>query len=155
MVGRRRWSGALPLAAALPLAWAAPAWAQQQQQPAADKVAVELNRLAPGAGGANACQVTMVVRNGTGREFRSLQTDLVTFGPDGVVNGRLLVELGPLPAGKTSLRAFDFPEVACEGIDRVLLNEVPACEDAAGGAVEGGCTALVEPASRAKAAFFK
>jgi hypothetical protein len=154
MVGRRRWSGALPLAAALPLAWAAPAWAQQQQ-PAADKVAVELNRLAPGAGGANACQVTMVVRNGTGREFRSLQTDLVTFGPDGVVNGRLLVELGPLPAGKTSLRAFDFPEVACDGIERVLLNEVPACEDAAGGAVEGGCTALVEPASRAKAAFFK
>ena len=149
-----RWSWALPLAAAaLPLAWTGAASAQQaQQQPAADKVTVELNRLVPGG---SACQVTMVVRNGTARDFRSLQTDLVTFSPDGVVNGRLLVELGPLPAGKTSLRAFDFPEVPCDGIDRVLLNEVPACEDASGGTVEGGCTALVEPASRAKAAFFK
>lgn len=146
MVGRWSWV----LAAALFAGAAGPALAQQQQ-PAADKVTVEVNRLTQGQGG---CQVFMIARNATPRDFGSLQADLVTFGADGVVNGRLLVELAPLNAGKTVLRPFEIPEVACDGIDRVLLNEVPRCEDASGGAVQG-CTALVEPASRAKAAFFK
>jgi hypothetical protein len=115
-----------------------------------EKVGLELNRLAPGAGG---CQVYVVGHNGTGRAFATLRVDLVAFGGDGVVNGRALVELAPLDPGKTVLRLFELPGVGCDAIDRVLLNEAAACEDAAGAV--GGCTALVEPASRAKVTLFK
>jgi hypothetical protein len=116
----------------------------------ADKVTLELNRLTAGQGG---CQVFMIGRNDTGRAFKTLQADLVTFAGDGVVNGRLLVELAPLDPGKTVLRLFELPEVPCEAIDRVLLNEVARCEDGSGAVP--GCTATVETSSRAKPGFFK
>src|SRR3712207_4846323 len=93
----------LPLT--LLLAGAAPADAQP-----ADKVTLELNRLTAGQGG---CQVFMIGRNDTGRSFKTLQADLVTFAADGVVNGRLLVELAPLDTGKTVLRLFELPELPC------------------------------------------
>lgn len=142
---------ALGLAAAV--AAASPARSQQPERPAAEgRVAVELNRLSPGQGG---CQVYVLAHNRAGgRAFGSLQADLVTFGADGVVNGRLLVELAPLPPDKTVLRLFEMPDVECGAIDRVLLNEVARCEDEDGGAV-AGCTAMLEPSSRAKPAFFK
>ena len=120
-----------------------------EAQPA-EKVVLELNRLAAGQGG---CQAYMVGRNETGRAFKTLQADLVTFGADGVVNGRLLVELAPLDPGKTVLRLFELPEIPCEAIDRVLLNEVARCEDGSGAVP--GCTATVETSSRAKPGFFK
>ena len=120
-----------------------------EAQPA-EKVVLELNRLAAGQGG---CQAYMVGRNETGRAIKTLQADLVTFGADGVVNGRLLVELAPLDPGKTVLRLFELPDLQCDAIDRVLLNEVSRCEDGSGAVP--GCTALVEPSTRAKPGFFK
>jgi hypothetical protein len=116
----------------------------------AEKVGLELNRLSAGQGG---CQAYMIGRNETARTFKTLQADLVTFGADGVVNGRLLVELAPLDPGKTVLRLFELPDLQCDAIDRVLLNEVARCEDGSGAVP--GCTALVEPSTRAKPGFFK
>jgi hypothetical protein len=113
-------------------------------------VTLELNQLTAGQGG---CQVYMIGRNDSGRAFKTLQADLVTFTGDGVVNGRLLVEFAPLDAGKTMLRVFELPELPCEAIDRVLLNEVARCEDGSGAVPS--CTAMVETSSRAKPAFFK
>ncbi len=116
----------------------------------AEKVTLELNQLTAGQSG---CEVYMIGRNDSGRAFKTLQADLVTFTGDGVVNGRLLVEFAPLDAGKTMLRVFELPELPCEAIDRVLLNEVTRCEDGSGAVPS--CTGMVETSSRAKPAFFK
>ena len=58
-----------------------------------------------------------------------------------------------LDPGKTVLRLFELPEIPCEAIDRVLLNEVARCEDVSGAVP--GCTATVETYSRSKPGFFK
>jgi hypothetical protein len=110
-------------------------------------VTVELNKLEAVDGG---CRAFFVVRNDGDTAFESLDLDLVTFRPDGVVGARFQVELAPLAADKTVVKPFDFGEVDCEDIDRVLLNAVVACAPPEPAA----CLELIEPTSLA-AEFFK
>lgn len=108
---------------------------------------VELNKLEAVEEG---CRAFFVVRNDGDTVFESLDLDVVTFQPDGVVGARFQVELAPLAADKTVVKPFDFADVACEDIDRVLLNGVVACAPPEPAA----CLAMIEPTSLA-AEFFK
>jgi len=109
-------------------------------------IGLELNKLAPVDGG---CRAFFVVRNDGDTAFDSLDLDLVTFRPDGVVGARFQVELAPLAADKTVVKPFDFADVACEDIDRVLLNAVVACAPPEPAA----CLAMIEPTSLAAELF--
>ena len=120
---------------------------------------LELNRLDGFDGG---CRVTLVEKNGTSTAFASLKLDLVVFGGDGIVEKRVGVEAGPLKAGRTSVRTFDLKGLACDGVGRLLINDVLSCEaeglatdatDAA--AASGACLDALEPRSRVPAAFDK
>lgn len=111
---------------------------------------VELNKLEPME---SACRAYLLFENGTSGDFGSLKLDLVMFNPEGVINRRLAVEGGPLPAGKTSVKLFDIEDVACTSVNRVLLNGVLACSDAQG--ERNDCLALIETGSRSSADFFK
>jgi len=133
------------VAAALVLvAWAPPASAQEQ------KLRIELNKLEPIEAD---CRAYLLFENQTSLNFQSMKLDLVMFNPDGVINKRLAVEGAPLPPAKTSVKLFDIEGVACEVIDRMLLNGVLACADAEG--ERSGCLDLIDTSSRAGASFFK
>lgn len=109
-------------------------------------VNVELNKLEPNNG---ACRAFMVTENGRDTALSSLKLDLVMFDDDGIVAKRLAVELGPLPAGKTRVKAFDIDGVSCQGISRILLNDVLSCSGAE------DCLSLVSVTSRSDADFIE
>lgn len=113
-------------------------------------VRVELNKLEPGG---SACRAYLVVENTTKSAFETLKLDLVMFDPQGVVAKRFAVETGPLPASKTSLKAFDIDGLPCDQVGRVLLNEVMACADASG--ARDDCLALVTVSARGDLKFVK
>ena len=130
--------------ALLALALTAPVQAQS------GGLSVELNRMDATDGG---CSVYFVLENGTGRSFEDLSLDLVMFDTEGVVASRLAVQFAPLPSGKTALRVFDVPNLACGDMGRMLLNDAVGCRDAEGR--EGGCLAAVATASRTEVEFIK
>lgn len=119
-----------------------------QAQPA--EVAIELNKLEPRT---DSCRAYLVLQNVTDGRFDSLKLDLVMFDSDGIIANRLAVETAPLPAGKTSLKAFDIGGLACEAIGRILVNDVLACEGAAVDAE--GCLPLLSLSARGDVPFIQ
>ncbi|MGB7757092.1 MAG: hypothetical protein WBL23_13605 [Salinisphaera sp.] len=87
-------------------------------------VDVELNKLTSVD---NACRAYLVTQNLTDSAFDSFKLDVVMFDNNGIVAKRLAVQLGPMPAGKTSLKVFDIPGLACKQIGQLLLNDVLQC----------------------------
>ncbi|MGX7704693.1 Tat pathway signal protein [Methylobacterium sp. Gmos1] len=123
-------------------------------QPAAPPLRVELNKLETAG---EACKAMLIVENGKGGPIRSLRLDLYAFDPDGIVQKRSMVELGPVPARKTALRQFEIAPTPCAQVGRVLLNDVAACE---GKETSGqdltreSCLERIEPSSAKGAAPF-
>ena len=111
-------------------------------------IALDLNKLEPREG---ACRAYMVVENATAHRLASYMLDLVIFDTDEVIANRLRVRLDDLRAGKTVVRLFDIPEIGCDSVGRVLLNEIAACETASGTAID--CLDLTRTASKARADF--
>lgn len=85
-------------------------------------IVVELNsaETAPGK-----CRVAFVVDN-KGEAIESLKLDLAVFNREGIVQRRLVTEMGPLRKAKTIVRTFDL-EGECGGIGSILVNDVTAC----------------------------
>jgi len=129
-------------------AWALCAWAPVSS--GQEGVRIELNKLEPLE---SACRAYLLFENRTAAEFQSLKLDLVMFNPEGIINRRLAVEGGPLPANKTSVKLFDIEGVSCDAVSRVLLNGVLSCSD--GGGEREDCLQIIETASRSGAEFFK
>ena len=109
---------------------------------------IELNKLE--ANGA-ACRAYLLYENGGEQAFETLKLDLVMFDSSGVIARRLALASGALPAGMSSVRLFDIPDLACEDIGRVLLNDVLECRDAQG--ERDDCRALIQPTSRTEVPF--
>lgn len=131
------------LCAALPLI--APLIASAQ--PAAP-VTIELNKTEQlGAD----CQAFLMMENGTESRFEKLGLDLVMIDRDGVIARRLAVEVGPLRAGRTSVKVFAIDGIECAAIGRVLLNDVLGCEDDAGPRED--CFDLIQTSARGEIAF--
>lgn len=133
--------------------------------PATGPIPIELNKLEPLPAAANApagCRVYFVINNNEPETLSQLRLDLILFGTDGVIARRVALDLGPLPAKKTGVRLFDLTGQACEGIGRVLVNDVLACQSAAPGgaaapAAAGGSAACLDrlaPTSRIPAVAF-
>ncbi len=116
----------------------------------ADGITVELNKLTPVEG---ACRVYMVFTNGGDVALDSYKPDLVFFGKDGVIRKRLVVEGGPLAAGKTKVKLFDASDIDCADIGRILLNDVAACDGPGQSPV--GCLAATETVARGDVKFIK
>ncbi|AWB21017.1 Tat pathway signal protein [Methylobacterium currus] len=123
-------------------------------QPAAPPLRVELNKLETAG---EACKAMLIVENGKGGAIRSLRLDLYAFDPDGIVQKRSMVELGPVPARKTALRQFEISPTPCAQVGRVLLNDVASCEgkDISGQDLSReACLERIEPSSAKGAAPF-
>lgn len=89
----------------------------------AEPIHVELNAAAPTK---DRCRLSFVIENKAAHALSSLKLDLVMFGRDGVIDRRLVAEMGPLRAAKTVVKTF---EVAgdCAGLGAILVNDVTAC----------------------------
>jgi hypothetical protein len=90
---------------------------------------MQLNKLEPDGG---ACTAYLLLENRLGVALQALRVDIVLFDRTGVIARRLAVDVGALPEGKTSVRAFGVSGLACDAIGRVLLNDVITCTDGQG-----------------------
>jgi hypothetical protein len=97
------------------------------QTPAVPLIPLELNKLEPLSAPANGCRFYLVTSNPDAEPVTEFRLDLIVFGTDGVIARRVAVNLAPLPARKTAVRPFDLPGVPCDGVGRVLVNDVLAC----------------------------
>lgn len=98
---------------------------------AAAGLELELNKVEDSPQG---CLATMLIGNELGQTLDRFRLDLVLFDSTGVLFDRLLIDLAPLPAGRTTIVSFPLHAGRCDGISRVLLRDVPACR------TQGGAT---------------
>jgi len=101
------------------------AQAQSDSASADARLTVELNRLETAERG---CRFTFVMRNGLPQPIDQLGLEIAMFGPDGAVTGVVTLDAGALPRAKTRVKRFIVPDIACDNVTRVLLNDVTACE---------------------------
>jgi hypothetical protein len=84
---------------------------------------MELNALDTAEG---RCRVSFVVENKAQTALDSLKLELAFFNRNGIVQRRLVTEMGPLRAAKTVVKAFPI-EDACDDVGAILVNDVTAC----------------------------
>jgi len=90
-------------------------------------------------------------RNETGRSFEGFELSLALLDTSGVIDQLLTVDAAPLPVARTTLKLFEFPDIACADISELLLHEVGACRPQ--NADEMDCFAFMELDSKADAAL--
>jgi len=112
---------AMPAAAQQPAAPqpAAPAAPSAQNEP----IRVELNAI---ENVQSRCRLAFVIENRSDGAVESLKLDLAVFGRDGVIQRRLVTEMGPLRRAKTIVKAFEV-DGDCAQIGSILVNDVTAC----------------------------
>ncbi|MCA0206421.1 hypothetical protein [Pararhodobacter sp.] len=131
--------GALMLVAQGALAQSTP---PAEAPAAAPSVSVELNAIHPRDG---ACQFVLVGQNGTETDIDRLVLEAVLFDTDGRVATMTLLDLQDLPAGRLRVRSFEIGGVTCEGVSRLLINGVSACEpEGCGTAIEARSATPIE-----------
>jgi len=96
--------------------------------PSPGAIPLELNKLEPLTSGGPGCRAYFVVANPDAAPIEQLRIDLILFGTDGVIARRLAFDLGPLGPKKTSVRLFDVAGLPCDGIGRMLVNDVLLCK---------------------------
>jgi len=74
----------------------------------------------------NSCRLSFVIENKGETPIETLKLDLAVFGREGAIQRRLIIDLAPLRASKTVVRAFDV-EGDCGQIGSILVNDVTAC----------------------------
>jgi hypothetical protein len=140
-----RLAGAAAVALGLCIAPAATAvWASEPAPAKSTRaIALELNRLDDAGQG---CRMSFVMRNATGVAIEALIIELVLFDGEGRVASVISIDPGLLPVGKTRVKQFDVAGLACRGVGRLLVNDVPVCKGE--GLEPAACLAALEPTSR-------
>jgi hypothetical protein len=88
-----------------------------------DPIRVELNAADSVQG---RCRLSFVIENKGEAAIESLKLDLAVFGRDGVIQRRLVTEMGPVRGAKTIVKAFEL-DTECGQIGSILVNDVTAC----------------------------
>ncbi|MFP4569030.1 MAG: hypothetical protein ACOCXK_01940 [Rhodosalinus sp.] len=119
--------------------------AQAQERP----LTVELNKFEAGEEGG--CRAFFLFRNGGERTFDGFEMSLAILDGGGVIDRLLTIDAAPLPAGRTTLKLFEIPDIACDSISEVLLHDMTACNAQNEGPAD--CFGLMELVSRTSARF--
>jgi len=88
-----------------------------------DPIRIELNAADSVQG---RCRLSFVIENKGEGAIESLKLDLAVFGRDGVIQRRLVTEMGPVRGAKTIVKAFEL-DIECGQIGSILVNDVTAC----------------------------
>ena len=110
---------------------------------AADGLVLELNKVEETEGG---CQTFFLIDNRSGHVFDGFRLDLVLFDREGVIAGRLGVDLAPVRRDKRTVSTYVLPGTPCDEIGSILVNDIPVCEARGGGAVD--CVDMLEVSGR-------
>lgn len=109
-------------------------------------LALELNRVAPGAAG---CLLTFVLRNDTGAAIDAARYEIVLFNKAALVEQLTTLDFGALAPAKTVVRQFDLPGASCPNLSRLLVNGPAGCTgDSGDGPADPLCTAPLHLSSR-------
>ena len=117
---------------------------------AAEGLSLELNKLQEDGRG---CLATFLIGNHFAQALDRFSLDLFVFNEQGVIADRLLIDLAPLRAGKTTVATFAINGGACNGVSRLLLHDVPACRADGGGKPD--CLGGLKLSSRTKIELIK
>ncbi|MDM9622594.1 hypothetical protein A6U87_24495 [Rhizobium sp. AC44/96] len=101
----------------------------QDAAPAAN-LDVELNALTPSQKG---CMMTFVALNKLPAPINKVSFELAFFNDKNAVDRITVLDFKDLPQGKKRVRQFDMPNVKCETVTRVLINDTPVCDGPAAG----------------------
>jgi hypothetical protein len=74
----------------------------------------------------NRCLLTFLIENKTSKAIDSLKLDLALFNPEGIIQRRMITEMGPIRGMRTNVRTFS-AEGECGQIGAILVNDVAAC----------------------------
>jgi hypothetical protein len=86
---------------------------------------VELNGLAPSQKG---CMMTFVALNKLASPISKVSFELAFFNDKNVVDRITVLDFRDLPQGKKRVRQFDMPNVKCDSVTRLLINDTPVCD---------------------------
>ena len=111
-------------------------------------LSVELNKLEPIE---NGCRTFFLFRNRMENVMQGFEMSIAILDRDGIIDRLLTIDAAPLPAGRTTLKLFEIPEIGCERIGAILLHEITTCELEGGG--EADCFDFIELKSKASAAL--
>jgi hypothetical protein len=87
---------------------------------------VEMNKFEENEGGG--CRAFFLFRNQSQKTFEGFEMSLAILDRNGVIDRLLSIDAAPLAAGRTTLKLFEIPEIACTAISEVLLHEVSSCQ---------------------------
>ncbi|WP_254439223.1 hypothetical protein [Ruegeria arenilitoris] len=73
------------------------------------------------------CMLSFLAENAYETNIDSAVYETVLFGADGQVALLTLLDFASLPAGKPRVRQFQFNDMACKQISRILINGVQEC----------------------------
>ena len=141
--GRFLRAGALLTAGLLP-------WVGGTSEAAAQTLDIELNNLTDAGG---QCVASLLLTNRLSDTLDQVRFDLYVFDKAGVIARRLLLDTGPMRAGKTTVATFVLIDQPCGNVSRLLVSDVPVCKTAAGASVD--CVAALNLTSRAAAPLTK
>ncbi|MEO8686114.1 MAG: hypothetical protein ABI414_14900 [Devosia sp.] len=108
----------------LVLALSTPVMAQPAAPVALD---LELNALKSTEAG---CRVTFLATNNLGAPLDRAAIETALFDADGAIDRIVTLDFKGLTAGKTKVLQFELADLPCDGINRVLINDISACEGA-------------------------
>lgn len=106
-------------------------------------LSIELNDASEAEGG---CRLTFLVENALGADLTALSLEAAVLTTEGQVQQVTLFDFGDLPEGRPRVRQFDLPDLSCEAIGQVLINDIASCEGAGVGA--GACMSGLGLSSR-------
>jgi hypothetical protein len=107
------------------------------------RLSVELNAAEDTGGG---CRLTFLADNALGADLSSLVLETVLITREGLVERLTLLDFQSLPQGRTRVRQFDLPGLACADLGRVLFNAAATCTGA--GLTPDSCMAGLRPGTR-------
>jgi hypothetical protein len=131
-----------------PFASGGPGVARAEEAAPAKAIGIELNRLQKVN---DACRLSFVFTNKLPFEVAALSIETVLFNDAGQVDRLLALKSRPLTPGKIRVQQFDLSGTTCEGIGRLLVNDVTDCK--AGDLTPAQCLERIEPSSRADIPF--
>jgi hypothetical protein len=95
------------------------------QEAAAPAFALELNALQPTEAG---CRVSFLATNNLGGQLDRAAVELALFDANGGIDRIVTLDFKNLSEGKTKVLQFQLAGLQCDGLGRVLVNDISACE---------------------------
>lgn len=84
--------------------------------------------------------MTFVAENDMATPIAKISFELAFFNEKNAVDKVTVLDFRELPVGKKRVRQFDMPNLKCEAVTRVIVNDTPVCDGPAAGECKAALT---------------